>query len=114
MSANGLHQVWNDRRGRAAGLVAAHASGAAASDGKAVVAGRGDAQSIAIGYDYGFRARANPSRVYPARAGLMPISVTPRSSDLMPISGVPEFVTFSAALERQRLSHFNLLARLTL
>ena len=41
VSANGLHQVRNDRRGRAAGLVAAHPAGAAASDGKAVVAGRG-------------------------------------------------------------------------
>jgi hypothetical protein len=80
VSANGLHQVRNDRCGRAAGLVAAHASGAAARDGKAVVAGR--------------RGRPN---LLPAAmimdAGLAPTqSGLPALAGLMPISGIPEVV----------------------
>jgi hypothetical protein len=79
VSANGLHQVRNDRRGRAAGLVAAHPAGVAASDGKAVVAGRGASGSIAADYGSGSRQ---------PKAG--PMSATPRSSGLMPISDISE------------------------
>ena len=39
MSADGLHQMRNDRRGRAAGLVAPHAAGPAAGGGKTIIAG---------------------------------------------------------------------------
>ena len=39
MSADGLHQMRDDRRGRAAGLVASHAAGPAAGGGKAFIAG---------------------------------------------------------------------------
>ena len=89
MSANGLHQVRNDRCGRAAGLVAAHASGAAASDGKAVVAGRGGRPNLlpaAMIMDAG--ARANP--VGSTRLGRSDADFGYTRGRLMPISGIPE------------------------
>ncbi len=56
MSADGLHQMRHDRRGRAAGLVAPHAAGPAAGGGKAFIAGPEPSGSA------GHFSRANPPR----------------------------------------------------